>query len=241
VPEDHSVRRELYRRYVTTHVAPAERDHHFRGRRLFPVTKHLPDDTSARILDIGCGAGDLIATIRELGYRNAVGVDVSEEQVQLAHGLGRAYVEQGDLFEYLGRQNGAFGAIIAVDVLEHFDRIEVVQLLDAVHRALASNGRLIAQVPNGVSPFFGNYAFGDFTHETVFTARSMRQICFAAGFEVVGVHPVPPQAHGLVSALRVGLWKVFSSIIKLMLASETGKLRGNIVTQNIITTAVRAT
>jgi 2-polyprenyl-3-methyl-5-hydroxy-6-metoxy-1,4-benzoquinol methylase len=224
-------RPDLYRHYVTTHLVRS------RGRRVgvkqFPVLRGLPLNHSARVLDIGCGSGEVVEEIARAGFTDVVGIDISQEQVALAHSLGRLQVIQADVFAYLRDHPSSCEAIAASDVLEHFDRDEVVSLLDAVYQALAPGGVFVAQVPNATSPFFGNYAYGDFTHRSVFTSRSINQICLLAGFETIVVKPVNPYAHGLVSGIRRGIWSLVSGFLKLALASETGGLRGNIVTQNV--------
>jgi hypothetical protein len=94
-------------------------------------------------------------------------------------------------------------------------------------------------VPNAVSPFGGHVRYGDFTHETWYTARSVRQLAAAAGFGPVTVIGCPPSAHGVASAVRAVLWKPVSGLFKLALAVETGAVRGHIVTQNLTFAAVK--
>ena len=48
-----------------------------------------------------------------------------------------------------------------------------------------------ARVPNAVSPLGGHIRNGDFTHQTSFTARSIRQLAAAAGFELGPRAPFP--------------------------------------------------
>jgi hypothetical protein len=88
-------------------------------------------------------------------------------------------------------------------------------------------------VPNAVSPFGGHIRYGDFTHETWFTARSVRQLAAAAGLGPVQAIGCPPPAHGAASAVRAIAWKPLSGLLKLVLAVETGCVRGHIVTQNL--------
>jgi hypothetical protein len=94
-------------------------------------------------------------------------------------------------------------------------------------------------VPNAVSPFGGHIRYGDFTHETWYTAGSVRQLATAAGLELVTVIGCPPPAHGAASAVRAMLWKPVSGLLKLALAVETGAVRGHIVTQNLTFAAAR--
>jgi hypothetical protein len=91
----------------------------------------------------------------------------------------------------------------------------------------------VGRVPNAVSPLGGHIRDGDFTHQTSFTARSIRQLAAAAGFDPVLTRASPPIAHGLASAARVMVWHVVSACYRIALAAETGMLRGHIVTQNL--------
>lgn len=48
----------------------------------------LPPDTGARILEIGCGAGQLLYYIRNEGYKNIEGADIGDAQIKLLEKMG---------------------------------------------------------------------------------------------------------------------------------------------------------
>lgn len=198
------------------------------------VLPHLPADRASHILDLGCGQGQLVKLMLEHGYSKARGIDISPEQVQLAHSAGITTVELGDFRKSLGEST--LDAITATDFLEHLTREEILQALDHVKRTLRPGGVFIARVPNAVSPFGGNYRHGDLTHETSFTARSLRQLGAAVGLPAVDICPCPPAVHGTKSLARSAVWKCASGAFKLALAAETGIARGHFVTQNIVAT-----
>ena len=199
----------------------------------------LPLPGSGPVMDIGCGQGALVRLLLADGY-DAEGVDISPEQVSLARAAGLDRVRHGDYRDLLLTRSGQLAAVTATDLLEHLTKEEVLETFDVVASALISGGVLIARVPNAVSPFGGHIRYGDFTHESWFTARSVRQLAAAAGFGRVTVLPCPPVAHGLVSAARVAVWKPISGLYKVALAAETGALRGHIVTQNLNLVARKA-
>jgi SAM-dependent methyltransferase len=192
------------------------------------------------VLDIGCGQGDLVRLLLADGY-DAQGIDISPEQVSLAHAAGLGQVRQGDYRDVLDSWAGQLAAVTANDLLEHLTKQEVLETFDQVAAALMPGGTFVARVPNAGSPFGGRIRYGDFTHESSYTARSVRQIAAAAGFEPVTVVPCPPVAHGLVSGTRVVLWKLISACYKIVLGAETGVVRGHIVTQNLVFVARKAT
>lgn len=192
----------------------------------------LPPPAAGPVLDIGCGAGHLVRCLLDDGYQ-AEGIDVSPEQVAQAHAAGLSQVYEGDYRDLLGARRGTVAAVTATDLLEHLTKPEVVATLDLIAAALMPGGCLVGRVPNAVSPLSGHIRHGDFTHESWYTARSVRQITATAGFGPVVVLGCPPPVHGLTSALRGAAWKSVSGLLKFALAAETGILRGHIVTQNL--------
>jgi 2-polyprenyl-3-methyl-5-hydroxy-6-metoxy-1,4-benzoquinol methylase len=192
----------------------------------------LPPPSAGPILDIGCGQGELVRLLLADGY-NAEGVDISAEQVALAKAAGLDRVYKGDYRAILDERTGQLAAVTATDVLEHFDKNEILAAFDQIAAALVPGGVFVARVPNAVSPFGGHIRYGDFTHESWFTASSVRQLAATAGFSSVAVKSCPPVAHGVPSAARVIVWKLVSGLCKAALAAETGVVRGHVVTQNL--------
>jgi 2-polyprenyl-3-methyl-5-hydroxy-6-metoxy-1,4-benzoquinol methylase len=194
---------------------------------------------SGPVVDIGCGRGELVRLMLADGY-DAEGIDISREQVALAHARGVDRVREGDYSDVLAKRSGQLAAVIATDLLEHLTKPEVLNTFDQVALALMPGGVFVARVPNAVSPFGGHIRDGDFTHESSFTGRSIRQLAAAAGFGSVTIRPCPPIAHGAISAARVAVWKLVSAFYRLALAAETGVLHGHIVTQNLTFVACKA-
>jgi SAM-dependent methyltransferase len=199
----------------------------------------LPEAVTGPVLDIGCGQGELVRLLLADGYE-AEGVDVSPEQAALAHAAGLYQVSRGDYRQRLAGRRRTYAAVTATDLLEHLAKDEVLATFDQVIRVLLPGGVFIGRVPNAVSPLGGHIRYGDFTHETWYTARSVRQLSAAAGFEAVTVRACPPVAHGAMSAARAVAWKPVSALLKLALAAETGLLRGHVVTQNLTFAARKA-
>jgi 2-polyprenyl-3-methyl-5-hydroxy-6-metoxy-1,4-benzoquinol methylase len=122
-------------------------------------------DTSARVADLGCGFGSLVFCLREMGWTNVEGVDISPEQIELAHRLGVSEVRLGDVAAFLEEREGTLDVVFLMDVLEHLTRQELFDALDGVMRALAPGGRIVTHVPNGAGIFPGRVRWGDLTHE----------------------------------------------------------------------------
>jgi 2-polyprenyl-3-methyl-5-hydroxy-6-metoxy-1,4-benzoquinol methylase len=227
------VRERLYSAYTSTHAGLAD------GRSTALVFRRdiaplLPERRDIRLLDIGCGQGHLVQAVRQAGYLDVHGVDISGEQVAQAHAGGlHEQVQQGDFREVLGRAAGTLDVVLATDVLEHLTRNEVVATMDLIRMSLKPTGMVVARVPNAGSPFGGHIRYGDLTHESWFTVRSLRQLTIATGFRDLVVVPCKPVRHGMRSTLRAAVWAVASTAMKLALAAETGAVRGHMVTQNM--------
>ena len=225
------LRDRLYQAYASQH---AGRGGSGAARLIYrrDIRPALPGPGAGPVIDLGCGQGELVQLLLADGY-DAHGIDVSPEQVTLAHAAGLGQVREGDYRDVLVQLSSQLAAVTATDFLEHLAKDEVIDAFDLVARALAPGGVFVARVPNAVSPMGGNVRYGDFTHETSHTARSVRQVAAAAGFSSVVVKSCPPLAHGLLSAARVAVWKPVSALFKIALAAETGQLRGHVVTQNL--------
>ncbi len=225
------LRNRLYSAYATTHAGGSNLQSQAPGFNR-DIRPHLPRDRRAQILDLGCGQGHYVRQLLSLGFEHTRGIDVSPEQVQRARASGLNQVSLGDYRESLGVAD--LDVVIATDFLEHLTRFEGLQALDRIKRSLRRGGALIVRVPNASSPFGGTLRYGDLTHETSFTPRSLRQLGAAAGFTTMEIHPCPPPSHGVKSALRAGVWWAMATMVKMALIVETGEVHGHVVTQNVV-------
>jgi 2-polyprenyl-3-methyl-5-hydroxy-6-metoxy-1,4-benzoquinol methylase len=239
-------RQRLYERYLSQQVrldvasirARLEAGHPYLKRL---VRQHFPENKSAKILDLGCGHGSLLYTLKKAGYTDIAGVETSPEQVSAAQQLGLDCVKQGDIVATLNAAPaGSMDVIVAFDVLEHFTKNEVIELLDAIHRVLKPGGRFIIHVPNGEGIFSGKIFFGDFTHQVAFTQKSLRQVLAACGFARVSCFEDTPVAHGLASSIRAALWQLVRLRYRLVNAIETGDSgKSLILSQNLLAVAFK--
>ena len=100
----------------------------------------------ARILDVGCGSGDLLAALRQRGY-SCCGMDASLAALAAAHRQGIAAV----LGDYHAAPLAAesFDAVSMFHFLEHVP--DPAAALAFARAVLRPSGRLIVQVPNAAS------------------------------------------------------------------------------------------
>lgn len=199
------------------------------------ISKHIATTgKQARILDLGCGHGAFMHSLRESGYQNVLGVDVSEEQIALARSLGIPGVVQSDLTTFLrNRESASADVILMMDILEHLTREEELSALDEVFRVLTPKGRCILHVPNAEGLWGMRIRYGDMTHEQCFTRSSVRQLLRTVGFQTVRCYEEKPIPHGTVSMVRRTIWELGTIWARILLASETGSIDA-ILSQNLL-------
>ena len=236
-------REKIYKKYRSSHVENliGKVDLNF-FKKKFPIWRKyygefLPLDKNVKILDIACGDGGIIYWLQSIGYKNSFGIDISEEQVDLAKSLGIKNIEKADLREFL-KTNKNWDVIFALDILEHFYKEEILDILELIYNALNKNGILIIKTPNGESIFGTRYLYSDFTHEFIFTERSLKEILAITGFKNFKFKEDGPVIHSLFSLIRYIFWRFMKLLLNFYLLAETGQ-KANILTQNIIAVAYK--
>jgi len=96
------------------------------------------------ILEIGCSGGPLLEILKEMGFSDVLGIDISEESIRHCKmkGLKNTQVMDGSKTNY---DNAKFDIIIASDILEHIDQEK--RALKEWKRILKKNGKLLVFVP----------------------------------------------------------------------------------------------
>ena len=83
------------------------------------VGRHVPD-WGARILDAGCGTGNMGQVLHQMGYGNLTGLDASEGMLQLANRKAvYSVLHQLVLAAEIELPGGSFDAVVAAGVLAH--------------------------------------------------------------------------------------------------------------------------
>ena len=100
------------------------------------------NDTSPRILDVGCGTGGNMQMLLEFGA--VEGVDVSQDAVEFCRARAVAPVKQAAA-EDLPYNDESFDLVTGFDVIEHLD--DDVAGLREMRRVLRPGGRVMVIVP----------------------------------------------------------------------------------------------
>lgn len=137
---------------------------------------------ASRVLDVGCGGGELLLQMRDAGFRHLTGVDPFVERD--IHYPGGVQVLRRSL-EGLG---GTFGLIMMHHVLEHAE--EPRAMLHAAAGLLDAGGGLLIR-----TPVIGGHAWRAFErhwiqldpprHRCIFSRRGLDAALTSAGLQVV--------------------------------------------------------
>ncbi|MBI2925565.1 MAG: methyltransferase domain-containing protein [Verrucomicrobia bacterium] len=112
-----------------------------------------PPRTGARVLDVGCGVGQVVARLTEAGFE-AHGVDVSEPNIERARKFSdRCSLYDGRRLPFPDRHFASAGAL---NVLEHVEAPE--EFIAELVRAVEPRGRVVLSSPN----FFRVVGFRDY-------------------------------------------------------------------------------
>ncbi len=200
----------------------------------FNILPHLPASKDSKVLDVACGYGRYLKALGGAGYNNAVGVDLSMEQVRFAkERLQLQNVVEGDGLAYMENSPSSFDAILMLDILEHLKNEDVLKWIQIGYRALLPGGTLAIRVPNAVTPVSVHF-HGDFTHERAYSGMSMAQALRVAGVSDFQSSPSWEAPTRPVSTFRYLLWKGLTPIIKLTLKILYGGTAGGVYTANLL-------
>ena len=196
---------------------------------------------SARIFDMGCGSGSLLKGLKEAGYTNLIGMDLSEEQVNMAHEFGVSEVVLGDAMQFFRGSEEQFDIITGMDIIEHFTKDELVELLQLIQSKLKKGGMAIFRTPNMDAPIANAFAIGDFTHENYLNASSAEQVMLSCGFVDVNVKPSFMRVNGfLKEGIRSILYRLLSLRLKLQLFATARSTQKVLFTPNLLIVGVKS-
>lgn len=108
--------------------------------------KRIKKVIGGRLLDIGCGSGDLVRSMSQWGWE-AEGIDIDDRAIEIAKSRGLSVVV-GDFIK-ADYPDNHFDVIISSHVFEHV--YEPVEFLKKCWRLLKPKGQLLIATPNAFS------------------------------------------------------------------------------------------
>jgi SAM-dependent methyltransferase len=114
------------------------------NRELMPLAERIRkvERRAPRVLDLGCGTGELAPSFLKAGY-SYVGIDIEPERIAYArktHRRGRFHVMDASALQY---PDGYFDQILVTGVLHHLSDAEVRDIVKEMKRVLRPSGRAL--------------------------------------------------------------------------------------------------
>lgn len=164
-------------------IAAAQR----RYLALFP-----PAELPGRVVDIGCGGGEMLALLAGEGYE-VLGVDTDPAMVAVCKEKGlSAIVDDG--LHFLSRSaDGSLKGIFCAQLVEHLITPELEALVRQAYRVLSPEGVLIIETINPRSSYaLGNHYYADTSHVRPVHPETLRFVCEQVGFARVELEERSP-------------------------------------------------
>jgi len=167
------------RAYTAVHIEEDRHHWYFRGRLavLLAVLERTLASRPARLLDLGCGTGNVLQALGRFG--EAVGVERDPELRAVGQALGLD-IRAGALPEDIPVPDGWADAACLLDVIEHLD--DDVGAVRAAARATRPGGLVMVTVPAYAWLWSGHDVL--LGHRRRYTARQLRGVLAAAGVRV---------------------------------------------------------
>ncbi len=174
-------------------------------RRAFAAAHVAAGD---RVLDLGCGEGDLTAVLAQTGAR-ALGVDVAPAALERARRrhpqltFGLTPIDGPLAFD-----DGSFDVVWSSEVIEHV--ADTARWLSEVRRVLVPGGRLLVTTPHHGRMALALHGIGRYSeplgdHLHLYSARSLRRLLEDFDFTQIDVQRRvgPPLLRRLLTACAV--------------------------------------
>jgi O-antigen chain-terminating methyltransferase len=147
-----------------------------------------------KVLDLGCGRGEMVELLREKGIE-ARGIDLNEEMIALCQARGLP-CEKGDLIEKLTLcENDSLDGIFSSQVIEHLQPAVLELMIDLCFLKLKPSGVLVLETINPTSVFaLVQVYFLDPSHQRPIHPQSLKFLLETAGFKKIEIRYSAPLA-----------------------------------------------
>jgi SAM-dependent methyltransferase len=146
------------------------------------ILEYLEKCEGSRVLEVGCGCGDLLRVLEHKGYQG-IGIDISEEALAVA-----AAGLSGDSIRVTRSSpeelDEVFDVVVASEVMEHYqdDRAFLMQLKERVREG----GHLLLTVPAHMNDWGPND--DSCGHVRRYERSELLQLLTKAGFTDIAIH-----------------------------------------------------
>jgi 2-polyprenyl-3-methyl-5-hydroxy-6-metoxy-1,4-benzoquinol methylase len=141
------------------------------------LVRSLKNKPEFRILDAGCGTGQMTKRLEALG--EAVGLDSAQEAIDYARSRGVECLVRGSITAP-PFADGSFDCVLALDVIEHVD--DDIGILLSLYQVIKPGGHLIITVPAFDTLWSEHDEINH--HKRRYRSPRLRHLIAEAGFEI---------------------------------------------------------
>ena len=144
------------------------------------IVEALPRDSDFRMLDAGCGTGQMTKLLER--YGDAVGLEIAPQAIEFARKRGVRNIVQGSITDP-PFPAASFDLVLSLDVIEHVDND--VQILESLFDIVKPGGHLIITVPAFQSLWSSHDEINH--HKRRYRVPQIRDMIAGAGFDITRV------------------------------------------------------
>lgn len=174
----------------------------------------MPSKSEGKILDVGCGTGDTIVLLEELGW-DVYGLEIDKKAIVVAKQKGLKNVKYGGYQDIHSYPDNYFDAIRLHHVIEHLPNPHLCSQM--IYKKLKPGGEVIMGTPNYMSvtsKIFKKFWLNLDTprHLFVFSPKTLSKIIQHAGFSHIRVDYC--SAGGFIGSILNILGAVVGKVLK---------------------------
>lgn len=157
------------------------------SRRLRSIADMIPTASNPRLLDFGCGAGEMLDALTQVSKPEGLEPEISMRKM----GESRGFKMLESLDQAIDSES-RYDLVTLFHVIEHI--YNPVELMTGVRRLLNPGGAVVLETPNANDALLTKYkseAFQNFSywshHPMLYTKRSLTEMLLSAGFTSIRV------------------------------------------------------
>ena len=158
----------------------------YRPPHLYEWCKHLGlINKNLRILDIGCGNGELLRKLYNLNYKSLTGVDPFIEKDIIYNKSVKIFKKE------IGEMDGEYDIIMLHHALEHMPNQKLI--MEKVFGLLANSGKVLVRIPVISDPLMQKYGVNVVSldpprHLYIHSLDSIKRLITDCGFKINQLH-----------------------------------------------------
>ncbi len=179
------------------------------------------------VLEVGPGMGEFLTLLARTGITD---IDVIEQDATVGRHIAehfkvnRNWALSIEDLNTIVDQLREYDVIMLLQVMEHVRKERLPEVLRLLHSRLKPGGHLIVVVPNAGNPLGIVELYADFTHQTLFTENSLRQLVAMADIKDCDIairgYRIPPDSP--LNLLRLAAQKCLHALLLALLIANSG-------------------